>query len=93
VVSAVKVLEGAELVPAVRVNGPRVIDELGDHVDSGRIGAERAEVVGEVPGTAPQIEHRATPASQVPLDECEVIGVHPLAGTKQLDVEIRDGRI
>src|SRR5436305_1577217 len=68
-------------------------DELGDHVDSRRVEAQRAKVVGDMARPTPQIEHRARSVRQMPPDEGQVVGMYLLACAEQLDVELRDGRI
>src|SRR5258708_35232737 len=86
-VRGIKPLKHPDLVPAVRVGHPSMVDELGNHVDPRRVDAELAKVVGDMPGTAAQIKHSAPLTRQVPPDEGEIVAVDLLAVTEQFDVE------
>src|SRR5256885_3617383 len=88
-----EIIERPELVATARVGCLRVGDELGDHVDSRCVDAQRAKVIGDMARPTAQIEYRARSARQMPPDEGEVVGVYLLACSEQLDVELRDGRI
>jgi len=71
-----------EHVAPARAGRARVCDELGYQVDAGRVDVEGAQVFGEVPGAAAQVEHRAGPDRQVPRDEVEVVRVDLGGGAK-----------
>ena len=65
-----------------------MLDELGHHVDAGRVDMQRAEVRGEVTRPAAHVEHHAGPDRQVPGDQGQVVRVHLGAVAQQLDVPL-----
>lgn len=88
-----EVLHRPELVPTARVGCLRMGDELGNHVDSRCVDAQRTKVIGNMARPTAQVEYRARSVRQMSPDEGEVVGVYLLARPEQPDVELRDGCI